>query len=104
MKIIYLESAELALDEIYSFLSQRSEKAAINLYNKILDEIDKLTSFPKMGVLYHSIIGIRSILIENKYRVLYFIEDKTIYIILVWDCRRNPKEFKKKILAFTQKN
>ncbi len=98
MKIIYLPQAENSLDDIFEYIKHNSEKSAVNVYNNIIDEIDRLVIFPNIGQAYHSIIGIRTLVVVKNYKVVYIVDNEVIYIILVWDCRQDPLDLKKKVL------
>lgn len=49
MKITWLRFAGEHLEDIYNSLEKLSPKVAANLYNDILDEVEKLSGFPKMA-------------------------------------------------------
>ena len=101
MKIKISRNAEKHLDSIFDFICQDNEKAAIDIYNIILDQIDFLAKQPKMAAIELLLENFpreyRSLVVMRKYRVVYFIEDEIVHISAIWDCRRNPdslvKEF-----------
>jgi len=94
MKIKISENAEKHLDSIFNFIYSVNERAAIDTYNIILDEIDFLAKQPKMAakewLLEEFPREYRSLVVKKKYKVIYFIEDEIVHISAVWDCRRNP--------------
>jgi plasmid stabilization system protein ParE len=103
MKLIYTPEATEALKCIYEFLLLKSSRAAAVIHNEILDEIDRLLSFPEMvpvelslenrsGLIY------RSLVVRRIYKVIYRIEEQRIYIVYIWDCRQNPARLRKSIL------
>lgn len=49
MKLIWTVFAAEQLESIYNFLKNKSERAAVAVYNDILDETDGLLHFPEMG-------------------------------------------------------
>ncbi len=49
LKLHWSTKAIQDLDKIYSFYSKGNEKAAVDLYNAILDAIELLCSFPEMA-------------------------------------------------------
>ena len=78
-----------------------SERAAIDTYNTILDEIDLLAKQPKMAAIELHLEEFsheyRSLTVMKNYKVVYFVENEIVHISAVWDCRKNPdilaKEF-----------
>jgi plasmid stabilization system protein ParE len=94
MNIVILPDAEMHLNNIYDFIKVKSEKSAINLYNNILDEIERLRFFPQIAAI-ESILSdfpetFRSLVVKKTYKVIYFVKNETIYIVAIWDCRQNP--------------
>ncbi len=69
------------------------EKSAQKLAQKIYDRTRKLEYNPKMGQRELSLDdlpqGYRR-LVEEHYKVIYYIVDDVIWVVDVWDCRRNP--------------
>ena len=101
MKTIWSVVAQQQLDEIYEFLAQQSERAAVDLYNDILDETDRLCIFPEMAAfepLFKKKPRVyRSLVIKHNYKVIYRVdyEKDEIIVTSVWDCRSDPKILKK---------
>jgi len=102
MKLIYSLKATQALKNIYEFLSRKSSRAAVIIHNEILDEIDRLLLFPQMAPIESDLknksFTYRSLVVHSIYKVIYRIEEQTIYIVDIWDCRRDPSKLKKGIL------
>ena len=99
MKLNYSPKAVTELNEIYKFLCLYSDRAATTMHNEILDEIDRLLSFPQMGpiepLLAEEPEMFRSLVVCRHYKVIYLVENEIINIMDVWDCRRNPKALKR---------
>jgi plasmid stabilization system protein ParE len=98
MRIIYLPSAETSLELIFDYIRIESESSAIRVYNAIIDGIDRLSGFPYIGKANSLIVGIRTLVIMRNYKAVYYVDRDTVYIVLIWDCRRNPDEFRQSIL------
>ena len=64
------------LNQIFVYYKKKSGQAAVRLFNKILDEAETLLIFPEAGKIEP--LG----------------EDMQIRIVAIWDCRRNPSNFK----------
>jgi len=101
MNIIYSRKATQTLDAIYEFLNRKSARAAAAIHNEILDEIDRLLLFPQMAPIEQELDNrsfvYRGLVIRHTYKVIYRIEEQTIYIVDIWDCRRNPSTLQKGI-------
>jgi len=101
MIIQWTQKAENQLDEIFDFIKVESEISAVRIYNQILDEVEILAKFPNIApvepLLENEPITYRSLLVKRRYKVVYFVNDKLIYIVAVFDCRQNPDKLKKYI-------
>lgn len=101
MKINFSEHAVRQLDDIFDFLSQKNESAAIRTYNDVLDRIEKLLSFPQMAAIEPLLVdepeNYRSLVVNNQYKVIYHTDDTNLNIVDVWDCRRDPAYLQKHI-------
>jgi plasmid stabilization system protein ParE len=99
MKIIILPDAETHLNAIYDFVRIKSVNAATALFNNILDEIDRLADFPLIAavepLLSECPETFRALIIRPSYKVVYYIEDNTVYVVAVWDCRQNPDKHRR---------
>ena len=94
MRIIikWLPQAMALLDNIYDYYSEKSQTAAIRLYNNILDSAEPLRTFPNAGpfepLLEEYEDGFRSIVAEKHYKLIYTVKDELVEIHAVWDCRQ----------------
>ncbi|MDO5665248.1 MAG: type II toxin-antitoxin system RelE/ParE family toxin [Bacteroidia bacterium] len=98
MKIIWSMEAVSDLDSIYEFYYEKSPLVAANIYNTIVDEVDILIRFPKIAAVEELLADMsqifRSLIVLNKYKVIYRIDNQRIIIDKVWDCRQNPGNLK----------
>ena len=97
MRVIWMTSAEEQLEDIYNFLAQENIEAAVNIYNTIIEETDRLPVFREMAA--KEAMPYRALVVNRTYKVVYrFNPDKEeVIIVAVWDCRRNPQHLKKSI-------
>jgi len=104
MIIQWTQRAENQLDDIFDFIKVENEMAAIRIYNQILDEVEVLTKFPNIApvepLLEDEPITYRSLLVNRRYKIVYFVNDELIYIVAVFDCHQNPNKLKKHIENF----
>lgn len=96
MNILWLELAEEDLDSIYQFYAKdKSIKVAYKIYNEILDVAESLADFPQMASIELDLSEegeeYRSLIVRKHFKLIYFIENESIYIAAVWDCRQNPQ-------------
>jgi len=98
MNIIFSDLALEQLESIYNYLQTKSDKASVFIHNHILDEIERLSDFPQMAPIEPELIGYsntyRSLVVEKSYKVIYFIEDDSIIISALFDCRQDPQKLK----------
>ncbi len=99
MKIIWTKEAIVDTKEIYNFYKcKASIKVAKNLKNKILSSTKSLNKQARQGqaeeLLKHKNEEYRY-LVTGNYKVIYKITNKNeLFIMKVFDCRRNPEILK----------
>ncbi|MCW0484963.1 type II toxin-antitoxin system RelE/ParE family toxin [Gaoshiqia sediminis] len=91
-KIILTGTALKDLDSIYYF---REDLTAKRMVKTILKEIKILQKLPEAGPIDHLFVDeaktIRALVVaKGRYKVLYYVEKDQVYIVRLWDCRRNP--------------
>ena len=98
MKVLWTKFAENQLDSIYDFIQAINPYMAVNIYNDILDESALLANFPQMAalepLLYEFPKKYRSLVVHRNYKVIYYIDCETVYVVAVFDCRQNPQKLK----------
>ncbi|MDR0863740.1 MAG: type II toxin-antitoxin system RelE/ParE family toxin [Candidatus Symbiothrix sp.] len=101
MNIVLSKHAENQLDTIYDFIKVKNERAAIAIYNEIVDEIERLKSFPQIAAIEPLLADFaktyRSLVVRSTYKVIYYTEYDTVYISAIWDCRQNPDKLRTEI-------
>lgn len=90
MKIIWTKSAVLNLENIKNYISQDSQYYAIELTEKIIGAVEKLSIFPRLGREVPEIKkeNIRELIYGN-YRILYRIDLEILYIIAIIHAARD---------------
>lgn len=96
MTLIWTAFAAEQLECVYAFIKNKSEMAAVSIYNDILDEVDSLLHFPYMAPL-ESLLSeftenYRSLVVRSMYKVVYYVNNETIYIVAFFDCRQSPEK------------
>jgi plasmid stabilization system protein ParE len=102
MNLKWTTVAETQLENIYDFIKTRSERAAIRIYNDILDEVDRLlVKFPYIAPIEPVLSDFpemyRSLVVRKIYKVTYYVENDEIIIVAVFDCRQHPEILRKNI-------
>ncbi len=95
-KVIWTETALADLEAIVTYIAQTDPSAAERLGNTIIDHVNVLRTFPRIGPRY-SKAGhgrVREILC-GKYRVFYQIDDqlKSVNILKICHGARDEPEF-----------
>ncbi|MCD7935593.1 MAG: type II toxin-antitoxin system RelE/ParE family toxin [Tannerellaceae bacterium] len=102
MKIIWTKEAVDDLDTIYTFYLADSQPYAEHIYDKIVSDTEDLIRFPRLGskelLLEDKPQSPRSLVVMRMFKIIYYIQNETIYIANIWDCRQNPESLRKKHL------
>lgn len=93
-KVRIEDAAHADIQEIVSFIERRDgAKRADKIEDRLYNLIESLSSMPDRGHRVREIqgYGVTGFLEVNSrpYRIIYFIEKKTVYILLVVDGRRD---------------
>ena len=98
VKIIWTESAVFELKNIYEYYKGKvSIIVAGKIKERIFSSVKQLKNYLLSGAIEENLIDTKyeyRYLVEGNYKVIYRYEDKTVYIIDIFDCRRNPLEMK----------
>ena len=97
MKIIWAEEAfQVWQDTIDYIVKEFGVRAAEKFYKKTEEWQDVLSSSPKAGkiepLLNNRSRSYRSIVITKQAKLIYYIEDETVFIVDFWDTRREPQQ------------
>ena len=100
MTIEWWEGAINDLDCIYEYLASFNKYSAAKVYNRLLDEVDKLIHYSE-SLAIEPLIESRkynfrsSVVINGRYKIIYFVDGKRIIITHIWDCRKNPENVRR---------
>ena len=100
-KLVFLPSAVGDLDEIILYIAESDKNAALKIKNEIIDKIEKLKEFPKLGRIIPEAKmrkkGYR-MLVHESYLIFYRIIEDKIYIYRVLHGKRDyPNLFNDKV-------
>jgi toxin ParE1/3/4 len=94
IKIIWRKSALHHLKQIHKYISFDSVVAANKLIRKIRESVERLKYEPLIGqketLLEDYGLNYRY-LVDGHYKIYYQFDNKQIYIVAVFDSRRNPE-------------
>ena len=94
MNVIWTNEALQETKAIYNYYKFRASiKVAESIKRKILSSTKNLNLHARKGqteVLLKHKIGEFRYLLAGNYKVIYKIVEKDVYIMKVFDCRRNP--------------
>ncbi len=95
-KVKWTSNAKEDLLNIVDYIKQDSVESARKVYKQIKDKAHSSNFFPFRGrvvpELHRKGITIYRELIENPWRIMYKIENDTIYIMAIFDSRQNVEE------------
>lgn len=92
-KVIWTNTAKNQLKEIYQYYKKITPKGATNVKNDILKASRELV-FIKQYQQDEIEPEFRRIIVRH-YKLIYTIENQTIYILRIFDTRQNPAKQKK---------
>jgi len=104
MKLMFAPEAAEDMENIYRYYAERNENYAVGLYNQIIEEAELLQDFPhiaqKEPLLEEYSEEYRSLIIWRTYKLVYFVENETVNVVAVFDCRQSPRKLKRDIRKF----
>jgi plasmid stabilization system protein ParE len=93
-RIIWSTKAERIFTEILEFYIERngSKSFSRKLNSEILALLSILSKRPFLG-MKTDITNVR-VFVKKDYKIFYQIEDKSLVVLLVWDCRQSPENIR----------
>jgi plasmid stabilization system protein ParE len=103
MVVKWLSRAEIRLQEIYDYyLAVAGEKTAKKITGRIIEKADLLSRMPMSAsvelLLDDRPEGFRSMVVKRIHKIVYFIENNSVNIVTVFDCRRDPAKLRESVL------
>ncbi|MBK8806334.1 MAG: type II toxin-antitoxin system RelE/ParE family toxin [Bacteroidales bacterium] len=99
IKIEWSELSTKQLNDIYYYYSHKANpRIAKKIVNKIIERVGVLLNNPLSGTkeeLLNDMPEDFRYLVESNYKIIYWLENETITIASVFDCRLNPEKIKK---------
>ncbi|GEM_PF-5501665 len=93
-KLIWYKQAIEDLQEVYNYYVQKSPQVAQRICDKIIADSLYLKDFTKMGIaepfLSKKYPNLRALVTaDGLYKILYHEKGENIYVIRLWNCRRD---------------
>lgn len=96
MTVLWSKKGKKGLEEIFQFEFPVSPRYAVDLYNRIIDEVEKLADGPYIAAREPSLENepdeFRALVVARRYKAIYHVDEAadTVVVTDVWDCRQNP--------------
>ena len=98
MIVEYTEQAFESLEEIKKFLSKNHNSEKVEeIRTKILDRAESLVDFSERGQVQTNLLSLdkgHRYVLEKHTKIIYRIEEETIYITDFFDTRQDPSKMK----------
>ena len=102
MQVKFTDKAIAHLEGIVDIFLEYAGERYAEKFCRLLDEkLNKLQRFPYIGfiepLLKDRKYQFRSTIIYQNYKLVYYVEDDTIWVSAFWDMRMNPERLKRTI-------
>ena len=94
MMIRWTEAATRDLEQAHEYLLERNPRAAAELFTDVFTAVSGLSRFPEKGAVARGLgldVEVRR-LVVRKQLVFYTVGDEAVFVLRVWDARRDPEE------------
>jgi plasmid stabilization system protein ParE len=93
IKVIWAPSADRDLGRIFEHLRIRGPDTARRTLSRLTEAVDRLESHPEIGAVAEDVkpLGRCRQLAVPPFRILYTVTDTNVYVLRIWDSRRDPK-------------
>jgi plasmid stabilization system protein ParE len=103
MEIQWLDNAREDIISLYGWYAKENLTAVVKLYRSIIEDVGRLAFNPYIGHPEELLEGLeyefRTLLCNSRnHRIIYFIDEDTVFISRIWDCRRRPSKLRQGIL------
>lgn len=95
-EVIWAPSADHDIGRIYEHLRLRNPAAAVRTVERIMEAVDSLESHRLLGAIAEDVPprGRCRQLIVRPFRIVYAVDGARVYVLRIWDSRRDPKELR----------
>ena len=98
-KIIWSDKARNDLRALYEYYFDKNRSIANRMITEIGTRIQLLSTHPEIAAKEQQLINEKKeyrslVVLKGNYKVIYYFENKIIYISRIWNCRQNPKKLR----------
>ncbi|MEQ8904976.1 type II toxin-antitoxin system RelE/ParE family toxin [Ekhidna sp.] len=99
-EVVWTQTAYSQKIEVYEYWNKKNGSSSFSekLEKTINDAIDLIKKFPQLGVKTQ-LKNVRIKIIKN-YLLIYRVSEDTLFILLFWDSRQNPKDLDRLIKLY----
>jgi plasmid stabilization system protein ParE len=102
MQVKFTDQAIAHLESIVDiFLEFAGERYAVKFSHLVDEKLNKLQRFPYIGFIEPLLIGrkyqFRATIIYDNYKMIYYVEEDTIWVVAFWDMRMDPEKLRNMI-------
>ena len=98
VQVNWATPARQDLADIFRYYITCSQQTAITYVEELIKAGDRLKLMPEMGPKEPSLEiknrNYRYVIVLRRYKLVYLYENNICSILMVWDCKRNPKDLK----------
>lgn len=103
MEIVWTDLAYETLKNVISYINENHGlRVALRVRTLLYQRISLLNATPLLGKSIQTVNNgdVRVIIVAKKSRVFYYLRSGKIYIIMIWDVRRNPESLEINLSRF----
>ena len=102
MQVKFTDKAISHLESIIDiFLEYAGERYATKFSNLVESKLQQLQTFPSIGFKEPLLSGrkklYRSVILYENYKMVYYVDEDTIWIAAFWDMRMNPEKLRRRL-------
>ena len=102
MRINWYSEAQWHLEQIEDYIFDRfGVDSMLEFVEKVDQAVGMIRRHPSVGpvepLLADRMQTYRSVVVGNMSKIIYRVQDETIHIVDLWDCRREPKALSEEI-------
>lgn len=102
MQVVWTPEAKQQLRNAVIYgVTTFGERVTARFVSEIEKNNERLASFPRAGKIELQLRDCereyRCLVVRKRYKMIYFIEEETVFIVALWDTRCNPSRMKTEI-------
>lgn len=95
-QVYWAESAYNDLEAVIDFIASENINTAVDIYRRIKEKASTLERLPSRGRIvpelrFHNITSYRELFV-SPWRIIYRIQERRVYVLAVFDGRRNVED------------